>query len=213
MVVAIQELLKTRALIKEEATLRQKFEREATVTNFEKGYVSAPWINQEIDPNLQETAAQIIAHYFRERGLTKITGIPNCGVPLATAVSQEMVLPLAPSRKGKEIPGAWRNPLVVEEEVPSFTTGKTSTFVFNNIFPQDHLLLVDDFCALGETGINITTALLSQGVEVSYAVYAAKTFQGGFEKIRRLGVDVFYVVGIKEITRGGHVILEPPHFS
>lgn len=208
---SMREILTTEMLRAEENTLRRKFEQEATVTNFEKGYVSAPWVNQEIDPGLQTIAARIIANHF-SNGITKITGIPNCGVPLAAAVSLEMGIPLAPSRKGTKIPGAWRNPFIIGEETPSFTTGEMSTFSFNSIIPEDYVLLVDDFIALGDTGSSIITALTTKGIRVSFAVYAAKTFQPGFQKIKDLGVNPFYVVGIKTLKEDRHVVLEPPHF-
>ncbi len=208
---SVKELISLEMLRAEENCLRRKFEEEALVTDFEKGYISAPWVNQEIDPDLQRIAARNIAHYFAN-GITRVAGIPNCGVPLATTVAQEMGILLAPSRKGSKVPGAWRNPLIVGEETPSFTTGEVSTFAFNSINPGDNLLLVDDFIAKGDTGINIIEILRKKEVRVSFAVYAAKTFQPGWQRIKDMGIDAFYVVGIKAMKEDKHVVLEPPHF-
>src|ERR1700687_1734033 len=92
-----------------EAILRYSFERDARLTNPEKGYVSVPWVNQLVDINLQGYAADIIAAKVHKNSwdINKIVGIPNLGIPLATSVSERLELPLAPGRKGDGIPGSW----------------------------------------------------------------------------------------------------------
>lgn len=200
-------------LKQKEELLRQKFIKEATVADYEKGYISAPWVNQLIDPRLQGYAADLIREHFLKEQITKIVPIPTMGYPIGVAVSERLNIPLSPGRKGNNIPGAWKNPYVIKEETPSFTTGEKSSFIFNEIHPGDHILLVDDFCALGATGYTIANHFISKGIIVSYAVYCAKMFQGGFERIKNSGVSSFCAIGIEKITSEGAIFLSPPHFS
>lgn len=180
------------------------------IINIKKGYISAPWINQLIDPLLQGFAADLIAEHFSGSDITKIVPIPNMGIPLGTAVAERLEIPLAPGRKDDHVPGAWRKPYVIKEETPSFTTGALSSFTFNEIGPGDRILLIDDFCALGATGVAISSRFQRDKMEVRYGVYCAKLFQGGLERIRRLNIDSFYAVGIADIN-GGEIHLSSAH--
>jgi adenine/guanine phosphoribosyltransferase-like PRPP-binding protein len=198
---------------RKEAVLRRKFIKEAKVTNIKKGYVSAPWVNQIIDPKLQGYAADIIAHYFKKNKtkIDKVAGIPNMGTALASMVAERIKKPLALGRKGDDIPAAWKATIIINEDVPSFTTGKTSKFVFNGIMKEDTVLFVDDFIALGNTFSLIVKKFRQYGVKPLLATYCAKLFQPGVAKLKKIGIDPFYVVGIQSITPES-IILTPRYF-
>lgn len=182
----------------------ERFRRQARVADLERGYIHAPWVNLDIDARLQGQAAGLIAQRFQDRDVSRVVGIPVMGVPLATAVAERMGLPLVPARKDGSVPAAWSGTVLVEG-VSSFTTGQTATFAFNGAYlsPGDHLLLVDDFCAHGTTGLAIVRAFLERGYRVSLAVYCAKLFQGGLGRIGQLGVETYHVVGIRGLSADG----------
>lgn len=202
------------ALSFKETALRRRFGLEGDLTNPEKGYVSIPWVNQEIDPVLQGYAADIISAYFSFKGikLDKIVGVPNMGIPLATVVSERLNVPLAPGRKGDRIPGAWNSPILVDETVASFTTGEVSKFVFNGVRRGDRVLIVDDFIAWGDTLGLIIQSFQRHKVEPYVAVYCAKLFQDGVVNLRNLKVEPFYVLGIEK-NPDNSLFLSPPHFQ
>jgi adenine/guanine phosphoribosyltransferase-like PRPP-binding protein len=185
-----------------ESQLRKRFLNEAKVTNFEKGYISVPSVNQRIDLEMQGWAADLIVDHFRKLGIEfdAVVGIPNSGIPLGTSVAERLGVPLAPGRKGKDFPGAWKMPVIVEENVPSFTTGVTSSFVFNGIQSGETVLAVEDVIATGETMENIARAFQAKGITVYNAAYFAKVFQGGVARLREIGIEPFYAIGIEKIT-------------
>ncbi len=202
-------------LVKKEDRLREAFSNEATVTNPEKGYVSVPSVNQLINLEMEGWAADLIAFHFQRTGIffDKVVGIPNSGISLSHAVAQRLKVPLAPGRKGSDIPGAWKMPIVINETAPSFTTGKASTFVFNGIEYGDTVLAVEDVIAQGDTMTLIADKFRQNGVDLYLASYFAKTFQGGVDRLREIGIEPYYAVGIERLEEsdGEYLpILEPP---
>lgn len=195
----------------QEFAVRDRFMRDATVTNLKKGYVSVPSVNQLIDTRFQEFAAEMIAYHFNGTRIDKVVGIPYSGIPLATAVAGRLGRPLAPGRKGIVVPGAWKTPILVNEDVPSFTTGETSKFVFNGLVPGDKVLLIDDVIAFGDTTSLIVKELRKQDIEVELAVYFAKLFQPGVTRLKDENIEPFYAIGIREISKSG-IKLAPPHY-
>jgi adenine/guanine phosphoribosyltransferase-like PRPP-binding protein len=195
--------------------LRREILKEAVVTNFEKGYISIPSVNQLVDTNLQCFASEIIVDHYLDMGvkIDKVAGIPNAGISLANSVAEKLRVPLAPGRKGIIYPGAWNSRIEINEDVPSFTTGEASKFVFNGLEKGDTVLIIDDFIALGATSVIVSKVLMKHGINVQIAAYAAKIFQGGVKQIEeKVGVKPFYAVGIEKIFKDGKIVLEPPHY-
>lgn len=199
-----------------EDCLRRIFIASATLTNYEKGYISAPFVNQLIDLDLQGFAADIIARHVREENLdvNKVVQIPYSGISLATAVAERLKTLLVPGRKGKVIPGAWNHSIIIEESVRSFTTGETSSFSFNGLEKGDNIYLVDDVVAHGDTACLIIDELRKQQINVKgMAIYFAKLFQPGIKHIEeKTGIKPFYAVGIESVTKDGKITLSPPQF-
>ncbi|MFH1971743.1 MAG: hypothetical protein ABIJ05_05190 [Patescibacteria group bacterium] len=199
-----------------ESHLRKRFYEIAKVKNFEKGYISVPFVNQLIDLDLQGFAADIISYHIKTNNIDvdKVVGIPDSGNPLAVSVAQMLKVPLAPGRKGKAIPGAWNHPIVIEETVESFTTEETSSFVFNGLKKGDRINIVDDVTAYGYTGILAINEFRKRGIiVVGMSIYFGKLFQPGVKRIEEeTGIKPFYVVGIESITPEGKINYSPPQF-
>ncbi|PJC28084.1 hypothetical protein CO054_02035 [Candidatus Shapirobacteria bacterium CG_4_9_14_0_2_um_filter_39_11] len=196
--------------------LKEKFEREAKIKNKEISFISCPWVNQKIEQVWQDIAAKSIVSKFIPKlpnKITKIAGIPELGRELASAVAH--YLPealLIPTRKmAAGIPGTWDNILLVED-VPSFTTTRRSTLAFPFVEKGDVFLLVDDFCAYGNTALAVEREFQKKKVEVYFAFYVAKLFpeldQIGIQKLSEKGVRSFAVVTLTEMTEDGRVIAQ-----
>lgn len=159
----------------------------------------------------------MIVDHFRGIGtkFDKVVGVPNSGIPLATSVAERLNIPLAPGRKGKDFPVTWKTPVIVKEETPSFTTGAKSTFVFNGLGENDTVLVVEDVIALGTTMELVVRALRKSSINVSFATYFSKLFQGGEKRIREMGVETFSVISVEKLyCKNGEwkLKLAPPHF-
>ena len=197
----------------EEGCLRERFGKDAVLIDFEEEYISVPFVNQYIVPEMQGYAADMIAYYVKSKGeemdINRVVGIPNSGNYLATAVAERLNITLALSKKGEDLPGHWKEPLFISKEIPSFTTEKGSSFLFNGIKRGDRLLIVDDFLAFGNTGAAIIEELQKMGIDVKLLVeFVVKESQKGREKIKdKTGVDVYGALCTK---RG--LDLAPPQF-
>ena len=201
-----------------EEELRRRFLAEAKVIDAEKGYISVPSVNQRIDLEMQGWVADLIANHIKQHGLTfdVAIGIPNSGIPLATSVAERLKIPLAPGRKGNNVPSSWHRTTVIEGGAESFTTGVASTFVFNGVEADDRVLAVEDVIAKGNTMNLIGESLQRNGNSVFVASYFAKLFQGGVERLRNLGINSFYTIGIEELYQEGEIWkprLTPSYFS
>ena len=199
-----------------EGYLRDRFLEKAIVNDYEKGYISVPFVNQLIDLELQGYAADIIAHNINSNGISvdKIVQIPYSGNSLATSVAERLRVPLVLGRKEKETPGAWQEVFLIQEKIHSFTTGKDLLFIFNEIRKGDRVYIIDDVIANGDTAPTIISEFMKEGIEVmGMAVYFAKLFQPGVEKIKeQTGIESFSVIGIESINPERIESLAPSHF-
>jgi len=198
---------------KELKFLREEFLREAKVIDADRGYVSVSSFNLRMKPEVLKAAAKVIAKEFKADKVDTVHGIPHSGNFLAAAVAMELdgQVRLHTSRKDQNIPTSWKD--VYREEVRSFTTSTAGMDVFSGInlsFVKkgDRVLLVDDVCAKGETGVRIVEGLRKRGVKVmGFAVLFDKVFQGGLETVAELGVKVFSCVRVKKLGENDRVFL------
>jgi len=199
--------------LKELKFLREEFLREAKVIDADRGYVSVSSFNLRMKPEVLKAAAKVIAEEFKTDKVDTVHGIPHSGNFLAAAVAMELdgQVRLHTSRKDQNIPTSWKD--VYREEVRSFTTSTAGMDVFSGInlsFVKkgDQVLLVDDVCAKGETGVRIVEGLRKRGVKVvGFAVLFDKVFQGGLETVAELGVKVFSCVRVKKLGENDRVVL------
>lgn len=203
----------TREIDKDLIFLRDEFLRDAKVIDSERGYISVSSFNLRMKPSVLAAAARLIAHEFRNDHIDCIHGIPHSGNYLATAVALALGngARLHSSRKDQNVPMTWKD--IYHEEIRSYTTSDSGMTVFAGInlsfvLPGDHVLIIDDVCATGETGTRIVSGLKKRGVNVAgFAVLFDKVFQGGLAEIAKLGVKVFSCVRVVEIGKGDNVEL------
>jgi adenine phosphoribosyltransferase len=196
------------------AFLQEEFLRDAKVINPDRGYISVSSFNLRMKPSILKSAASVIAQTFASDHIDTIHGIPHSGNYLATAVALTMDMPvhLHASRKDQNIPSNWKD--VYREEIRSFTTSDEQLTVFSGInlsFVKkgDHVLLLDDVCATGETAYRIIQGLQQRGVTIAgYAVLFDKVFQGGLEYVASLGVKTFSCVRVEKIGSHDSVTLQ-----
>jgi xanthine phosphoribosyltransferase len=193
--------------------LKQEFLRDAKVWDADMGYLSVPSFNLRMKPGVLAVAGRLIAREFEKDGVNVVHGIPHSGNYLATAVAMSMGDPvrLHASRKDQNIPVVWKD--VYREEVRSMATTAGGMDVFSGInlsFVKkgDRVLVCDDLCARGEIGDAITTGLRARGVTVvGFAVLMDKVFQGGLDRISKLGIKTYSCIRVVKIGKGDRVEL------
>ncbi len=194
--------------------LHQEFLRDARVVDLERGYVSASSFNLRMKPSILAAAARLIAHEFADEKIDIIHGIPHSGNYLATAVALALDHPklrLHSSRKDQNVPTTWKD--IFRAELRSFTTSNSGMSVYSGInlsfvLPGDRVLVVDDVCATGGTGVGIIEGLLKRGVKVAgFAVLFDKVFQGGLEEVKKLGIKVYSCIHVLKIGKHDAVVI------
>ncbi len=196
----------------EEETIRKAFDQYAALTNRTLGHVSLEFVNQKINPKLNGLAAEILASVIvmSDIKINKVVPVPTMGNYLGTAIAEKLGAELMPGRKDGQVPGSWKDVIVVENKA-SFTTKSPGTFVFNQLKANDKVLLVDDFLAHGNTLEVIINAFREVGIDPYVAIYCVKMFQEGYGKLLSMGIDPKYVLGIN-IEEDGKLSLTPPNF-
>lgn len=201
------------SLAEDQQFLRNTFIQDVRVIEHEKGYVSAPSFNLRVSPKILAAGARLIVHAFKDEKIEIVHAIPNSAHFIATAVALELgdAVRLHNSRKDSQIPVTWKE--IYRREVRSFTQSTDgfdfmSGLTFSFVRKGDHVLLIDDVCARGETGVRVIEGLLEKGVKVAgFAVLFDKVFQGGLARIEKLGVKTFSCVRVKSLRQGDAVEL------
>ena len=127
---------------------------------------------------------------FSKDEITKILTIESSGIGIACITAQYFDVPVVFAKKSitKNIAGE-----VYTERVESFTHGRTYDIIVSKDFllPEDKILIIDDFLAKGSALKGLVGIVNAAGAElVGAGIVIEKSFQGGGELIRGMGVRV-----------------------
>ena len=156
------------------------------------------FLNHQIDPKtIRETAKLMVSRFPK---VDKILTIETSGIVIAYAVAELLGdIPVVFAKKSKSATNDYSN--VYMTEVKSFTRNFISTVTVDKRFikENENILIVDDFLAEGNAAIGLID-LIRQGNANVVGVTAAieKYFQGGHEKIEKMGIPVYCPASIKE---------------
>ena len=156
------------------------------------------FINHQIDINLIKEFANEVELCFKGKKVDKILTIETSGIPMAFAVAEKFSnVPLVFAKKSKS---ATVDNNVYKTEIKSFTRNTISevTVAKPYLKKNEHILIVDDFLAEGNAAIGLIDLCEQAGaVVVGFADVIEKAFQGGKNRIREKGIDVFSGAVIK----------------
>ena len=161
------------------------------------------FLNHQIDVALVAEMGREFARLFKDCGVNKILTIETSGIPMAYAAAREMGdLPLVFAKK--TTPNTMVDG-VYSAEVRSFTKGTVSHVIVNSLYlgPADVVLLIDDFLAHGEAASGLYEICRKAGARcVGLGAVIEKKYQGGAEKLRKLGLRVESLAVIKSLSDG-----------
>ena len=156
------------------------------------------FLNHQIDVSLVRAIAKEINEEFKSFGVNKILTIETSGIAFAYAAAEEMGnLPLVFAKKSKSLTVGSD---VYTAEVKSFTRNINSTITVANKYlkPSDTVLIVDDFLAEGNASLGLIDLCNQAGAKVvGVAVAVEKGFQGGRDKLQKLGLKVYSAANVK----------------
>ena len=160
------------------------------------------FLNNQLDVTLLSEMAKDVYSYFKDRGVNKILTVEASGIALAVLVAEQFGCNAVFAKKSKT-----NN---VEGELLSAECYSYTHKVMNNlIVPKeflgkgDKVLLIDDFLANGQALFALKEITEKSGAELVGASTAIeKGFQGGGDKLREIGVDLYSLAIIDQMENG-----------
>ncbi len=159
------------------------------------------FLNHQVDVKFASEMAKEWKKAFCDENVNKILTIESSGIALATPVALEFEVPLVFAKK--HVSSNIASSDLYKASVHSFTHGNTNDVVVSKKFlsPADRVLIIDDFLANGEAlkGL-IDICAQANATVVGCGIAIEKAFQGGGDKLRKLGVRIVSLARIASMT-------------
>ena len=180
-------------------TLEQRILTEGQVLPGEVLKVGS-FLNQQIDTKLLKEMGDEVARLFSQSNVTKVLTIESSGIALAYAAAVSLGVPMVFAKKHKSSNLAGN---ILTSKVFSYTHQQTYDIMVSGdyIKPDDTILIVDDFLAMGNA-LNGLIDIVGQGGAklAGCAIAIEKGFQGGGDALRAKGIRVESLAIIDKMT-------------
>lgn len=158
------------------------------------------FFNHQIDVNLMSKMGKEIAKHFKDKGVTKILTVEASGIAfaLATAINLKCNMVFAKKTQASNVTGE-----MYSAEAISYTRGTVNQLAVpkDYISKDDKVLIVDDFLARGGASNALYEIVKAAGATlVGVAIGIEKGFQGGGDKMREQGIDVFSLAIVDKMS-------------
>ncbi|TVX91931.1 xanthine phosphoribosyltransferase [Paenibacillus agilis] len=148
------------------------------------------FLNHQMDPQLMKEMGEEFARRFAEDKITKVLTIESSGIAPALMTALTLNVPLVFARKQKSL--TLREDLIVER-VHSFTKEVTNDVTVSRKYlsPDDNVLIIDDFLAVGEAAQGLARITEQVGAKVAgIGIVIEKSFQTGRHTLIEAGYRV-----------------------
>ena len=166
------------------------------------------FINHQVDVALMRQCGQELAGRFAHVHITKVLTVEISGIAPAIMTALALDVPVVYARKTKPIT---MPDLLYLATAPSHTKGHTVDLMISPEYLRkgDRVLIVDDFLATGQTILALVKLLRAAGaVVVGIGAVIEKTFEGGREALKDVGVPIESLAVITAIRDGEIVFAE-----
>lgn len=160
------------------------------------------FLNHQMDPVLMKEVGKEFARLFEAEGITKVLTIESSGIAPAIMAALELEVPMIFARKQKSL--TLREDIYVEK-VYSFTKEQSNDVTVSKkfLFPNDRVLIIDDFLAHGEAALGLARIAEQAGATVAgIGIVIEKSFQSGAQRIKEAGYRVESLVRIASLADG-----------
>ena len=164
------------------------------------------FLNHQIDPAVIREIAEAFYQRFGQENVTKILTVEASGVAIAVMTADRFGVPMVFAKKSQT---KNLSPDVYSASVDSFTHGNTSQIRVSKSFlsPEDRVLIVDDFLALGNATRGLMQITEEAGATlVGIGIAIEKGFQGGGDEIRKKGIPLESRAVIDSMDDGGNIV-------
>ena len=160
------------------------------------------FLNQQVDTELTWEIGREFARLFADAGITRVVTIEASGIAPAYAAALQMRLPLVILKKAVSIA---MDDSLIQTEVFSFTKQKSYQLTLQKeyIHPDDKVLIIDDFLAMGEAAFGAIPLVEKCGATVGgIGAVICKSHQPGLKKLKDAGYKVHALAKIAEMDNG-----------
>lgn len=158
------------------------------------------FINHQIDPAFMLELGRELASHFADQGITKVITIESSGIAPALMTAYILNVPVIILKKE---PSKVLNQNLYQTVVTSYTKGSSYELTMSreHISENDHVLIVDDFLANGETATGAVRLLRKAHATIAgLGVLIEKSFQPGREKLKEQGISVYALARISKLA-------------
>ncbi len=162
-------------------------------------------INNQIDISLMCAMADEACSRFKDKGVTKVLTVEASGIAFAVLIAERLKVDAVFAKKSKtsNVEGE-----VYSARCYSYTHKKENTLIIPKEYlgSADTVLIADDFLANGEAVSALLDMANRAGARVVGAAIAVeKGFQGGGDRLRAKGLEVFSLAVIDSMD-GGKIV-------
>ena len=163
------------------------------------------FLNHRVDVPLMEAIAEEFEKYFDVSDITMVLTAEASGIALATICAQRYNVPMVFAKKAKSdnIEGG-----LYHSEVFSYTYKKKVTQLLSKewLKASDRVLIIDDFMANGEAVRGLCELVNQAGATlVGIGIAVEKGFQGGGDRLRKMGLNYHALAVIDSADENGIV--------
>ncbi len=160
------------------------------------------FINHQVDPQLMNECGRELARRLAGTQPTKVLTAEISGIAPALITGLALNVPVVYARKQK--------PITMPNEVfltlaPSHTKGRTVELIVSPEYlgAQERVLIIDDFLASGQTILGLARLAQAAGARVvGIGAVVEKSFEGGRDVLRQLGVPIESLAIITDMSNG-----------
>ena len=160
------------------------------------------FINHQVDPALMHVCAKELARRFRAQNVTRVLTAEISGIAPAVLTALELGVPVVYARKHK--------PITMPDSIflttaPSHTKGVEVNLMVSPEYlaEGERVLIIDDFLATGHTILGLVRLARAAGSSVvGVGAVIEKTFEGGRQALKSLGVPIESLAVITDMSEG-----------
>jgi xanthine phosphoribosyltransferase len=170
------------------------------------------FLNHQLDPDLTLAMGVAFKQQFTAMGVLSITKIVTAevsGIAPALAVGLAYQVPVTYARKKRPItmPDGY-----FEGEAPSHTKGGITRLLISPefLYPEDKVLLIDDFLATGKTLEALIGMIHQSGAELlGIGCVIEKSFEGGRARLEPQGIPIVSLAVIEAMDDESITVTSP----